>query len=177
MLNKVVLMGRLAREPELQHTRQGVPVCTITLAVERDFADENGVREADFIDVVCWRGTAEFVSRWFRKGQLVAVEGRLSTRRWKDRYEQNRVAVEVIAESVYFAEKAERDGQAAPQQSAAPAAPQRGSRGPRQDLKPVDANRADVFRDEDGDYPGDLYRGGLPRGEFEELADDEDIPF
>jgi hypothetical protein len=58
--------------------------------------------------------------------------------------------------------------------SAAPAAPQRGSRGPRQDLKPVDASRADVFRDEDGDYPGDLYRGGLPRGEFEELADDED---
>lgn len=106
MLNKTILMGRLTREPELQHTKTGVPVCTVTLAVERDFADENGVREADFIDVVCWRGTAEFVSRWFRKGLLVAAEGRLSTRRWKDKYEQNRVAVEVVAESVYFAEKA-----------------------------------------------------------------------
>ena len=107
MLNSVQLMGRLTREPELKHTRSGTAVCTITLAVDRDYVDENGVREADFIDVVTWRGTAEHVCRWFRKGLLVAVTGRLQSRRWQDQYNQSRVSWEVIAESVYFAERAD----------------------------------------------------------------------
>lgn len=72
MLNNIIIMGRLTREPELKTTQAGKSVCTITLAVERDFADPNGVREADFIDVVCWRHTAEFVAKWFRKGQLIS---------------------------------------------------------------------------------------------------------
>ena len=114
MLNKTILMGRLTRDPELKRTKAGVAVCTITLAVDRDFRDENDVREADFIDVVAWRGTAELVARYFRKGLLVAVEGRLQSRRWKDKFEQNRVSLEVIADSVYFAERADTHKAAAP---------------------------------------------------------------
>ena len=106
MLNRVVLMGRLTRDPELRYTPQNVPVCTITLAVERAFVRQGEQRETDFIDVVAWRQTAEFVSKYFRKGLLVAVEGRLQSRKWKDKYEQNRVSFEVVADNVYFAERA-----------------------------------------------------------------------
>ena len=112
MLNRVVLMGRLTRDPELRYTPQNVPVCTITLAVERAFVRQGEQRETDFIDVVAWRQTAEFVSKYFRKGLLVAVEGRLQSRKWKDKYEQNRVSFEVVADNVYFAERAnDRSGE------------------------------------------------------------------
>ena len=106
MLNRVVLMGRLTRDPELRYTPQNVPVCTITLAVERSYTPQGAQRETDFIDVVAWRQTAEFVSKYFRKGLLVAVEGRLQSRKWKDKFEQNRVSFEVVADNVYFAERA-----------------------------------------------------------------------
>lgn len=106
MLNRVVLMGRLTRDPELRYTPQNVPVCTITLAVERAFVRQGEQRETDFIDVVAWRQTAEFVSKYFRKGLLVAVEGRLQSRKWKDKFEQNRISFEVVADNVYFAERA-----------------------------------------------------------------------
>lgn len=170
MLNKICLMGRLTREPELKHTQGGVAVCTITFACERDFVGQDGRREADFIDVVCWRGTAELVARWFRKGLLVAVEGRLQSRKWADQYGQNRTGWEVVADSVYFAERTERDGMTGgqsaenngpPHQSAPPtASPQRGSH-----------ERADI----QADYAGDLYQ--LPQDDFAGLDDDEDIPF
>ena len=173
MLNSISIMGRLTREPELKHTQGGVAVCTITLAVERDFVGQDGRREADFIDVVCWRGTAELVARWFRKGLLVAVEGRLQSRKWADQYGQNRTSWEVVADSVYFAERAERaerdgmtGGQRAenngpPHQSpAGDSFPSRGSHG-----------AADV----QADYTGDLYQ--LPQDDFARLDEDEDIPF
>ena len=111
MLNRVILMGRLTHAPELKYTQSGTPVCTISLAVERSYAGPDGKREADFIDVVCWRHTAEFVARYFRKGLLVAIEGRLSMRRWTDKQGNNRVAHEVIADSVYFAERAQQGAQ------------------------------------------------------------------
>lgn len=111
MLNRVILMGRLTHAPELKYTVSNVPVCTISLAVERSYAGADGKHEADFIDVVCWRHTAEFVSRYFRKGLLVAVEGRLSMRRWTDKQGNNRVEHEVIADSVYFAERAQQGAQ------------------------------------------------------------------
>lgn len=104
MLNRVVLMGRLTHDPDIRYTPAGVPVSTITLAVERNYAPQGGQRETDFFDVVCWRQTAEFVKSYFSKGQLIAVEGRLQTRRWKDKYDQNRVTCEIQADSVYFAE-------------------------------------------------------------------------
>ena len=106
MLNRVVLMGRLTRDPELRSTPQNVPVCTITLAVERAFVRQGEQRETDFIDVVAWRQTAEFVSKYFHKGLLVAVEGKLQSRKWKDKFDQNRVSFEVVADNVYFAERA-----------------------------------------------------------------------
>ena len=161
MLNRIVIMGRLTRDPELKFTKANVPVCTITLAVERNFRDSNDVRDVDFIDVVGWRGTAELICRRFRKGLLVAVDGRIQTRHWQDGYDQKRVTVEVVAESVYFAE---RTGNETPHQSPAATASPQGeakrarSHGPRQDLKPVDIRYANVETDEyPGDYSGDLY--------------------
>ncbi len=99
MLNKVVLMGRLTGEPELRHTQTNLPVASFTLAVSRSFSRSD---ETDFIDIVTWRTQAEFVSKWFHKGQLVAVAGRLQTRVWKDKEGNNRKSFEVIADEVAF---------------------------------------------------------------------------
>lgn len=104
MLNVVVLMGRLTADPELKYTQSNTPVCSFTLAVERIFAKAGEQREADFIDIVTWRNTAEFVSKYFRKGQLVAVNGSLQTRSYEDRNGNRRKAVEVVADNVHFAE-------------------------------------------------------------------------
>lgn len=102
MLNKVMIMGRLGRDPELKRTQSGTAVAAFSLAVDRDFKSQNGERETDWIDVVAWRNTAEFVSKYFSKGRVAVVEGRLQTRKWKDKDGNNRVSVEVIAENVYF---------------------------------------------------------------------------
>lgn len=102
MLNRITLMGRLTRDPELRYTQSEIPVARFSLAVERNYAND-GKRETDFFDVVAWRGTGEFVSKYFTKGQLVCVEGRLQRRLWKDKDGNNRYAFEVIAESAYFA--------------------------------------------------------------------------
>ena len=107
MLNKVVLMGRLTAEPELRHTSTNIPVTSFTLAVGRDFSKTD---ETDFIDIVTWRNQAEFVSKYFHKGQLVAVAGRLQGRTWQDREGNNRRTFEVIADEVHFAEPKRSDG-------------------------------------------------------------------
>ena len=104
MLNKVILMGRLTADPELRYTKSEVPVTAFSLAVNRDFKGQNGEAPVDFIDIVCWRHTAEFASNYFRKGQQVAVCGQLQTRTWQDKEGHNRKSIEVVAESVYFAE-------------------------------------------------------------------------
>lgn len=109
MLNKVVLQGRFAGDPELRHTQNGVAVATFRLAVTRDFKEKDGERKADFISVVCWRGTAEFVSRFFQKGSLAVVEGRLQVRDYTDRDGNKRFVTEVIADNVYFSESRKRD--------------------------------------------------------------------
>ena len=103
MLNKIFLQGRLTRDPELRHTNSGTPVATFTLAVDRDFKDkETGEKKADFINVVAWRQTGEFVSRFFNKGRMAVVEGRLQMRDYTDRDGNKRTAAEVVADSVYF---------------------------------------------------------------------------
>lgn len=104
MLNQVSIMGRLTRAPELRHTQAGMPVAAFTLAVERDFKDGNGDKQTDFIDIVAWRQTGEFVSKYFTKGQMAAVSGRLQIREWTDREGSKRRSAEVIADHVYFAE-------------------------------------------------------------------------
>lgn len=103
-LNQVVLMGRLTRDPELKSTQSGVDVTTFTLAVDRSYAKAGTERETDFLDCVAWRGTAEFVSRYFKKGMQVAVTGRIQTRKWKDQNDQKRVSVEVVVDEAFFAD-------------------------------------------------------------------------
>lgn len=104
MLNHITLMGRLTRDPELRSTQSGTSVSSFTLAVDRDFKNDDGSRAVDFIDCVAWRHTAEFVSKYFRKGSMAAVSGRLQLRDWTDKDGTKRKTAEVVAESVYFAE-------------------------------------------------------------------------
>lgn len=112
MLNRIIIMGRLARDPELRRTQNGTPVASFRLAVDRDFKDKaTGERSTDWIDVVAWRATAEFVSRYFTKGRMAVVEGRLQMRDWTDKDGNKRIAAEVVAENVYFGDS-KRDGDA-----------------------------------------------------------------
>ena len=111
MLNHIFIMGRLTRDPELRRTQSGTPVCTITLAVDRDFQSrDGGEKQTDFIDVVAWDQRAEFVTKYLGKGRLVVAEGSLQSRKWQDKNGQNRVSWEVRASNFYFADS-RRDGQ------------------------------------------------------------------
>ncbi len=167
MLNHIVIMGRLARDPELRHTQSGTPVASFRLAVDRDFKDKNtGERTTDWIDVVAWRGTGEFVSRYFSKGRMAVVEGRLQIREWTDKEGNRRTAAEVVADNVYFGDS-RRDGDGG------------GSYG------------NSSYGDRGGSYGGGSYGSrpsaspapadyGVPSGgdQFSELADDDgDLPF
>ena len=102
MLNQIVLMGRLTRDPELRRTGSGVAVASFTLAVDRDFKSQNGEKECDFIDIVAWRNTGEFVSKYFNKGSMAVVSGRLQIRNWTDKEGNKRRSAEVVADNVYF---------------------------------------------------------------------------
>lgn len=103
MLNHIVLMGRLTRDPELRRTGSGVAVATFSLAVDRDFGNSaTGEKETDFIDIVAWRNTAEFVSKYFTKGRMAVVSGRLQIRNWTDKEGNKRRSAEVVADNVYF---------------------------------------------------------------------------
>ena len=112
MLNHIVLMGRLTRDPELRRTGSGVAVATFSLAVDRDFGNSaTGEKETDFIDIVAWRNTAEFVSKYFTKGRMAVVSGRLQIRNWTDKEGNKRRSAEVIADNVYFGDsKPKEDG-------------------------------------------------------------------
>lgn len=134
MLNKIFIMGRLTRDPELRHTQTGTPVASFSLAVDRDFKDKTtGEKATDFIDVVAWRQTGEFVSKYFTKGRMAIVEGRLQLRDWTDKEGGKRRSAEVIADNVYFGDsKKDGDGGSsysgptggyAPPPAAAPSAP------------------------------------------------------
>lgn len=103
MLNHITIMGRLTRDPELRYTQNQTPVCSFTVAVDRDYSGGNGQqRETDFIDCVAWRGTGEFVSKYFQKGRMIVVSGRLQSRKWQDREGNNRTSWEINADSCYF---------------------------------------------------------------------------
>ena len=110
MLNHIVIMGRLTRDPELRTTQSGVSVTSFTVAVDRDFGGrDGGEKQTDFIDCVAWRQTGEFISKYFTKGRMAVVSGRLQSRKWEDRDGNKRVSWEVVADNVYFGE-ARRDG-------------------------------------------------------------------
>lgn len=110
-LNKIIIMGRMTRDPELRHTQSGAAVASFTLAVDRDFKDkQTGEKGVDFIDVVVWRNTAEFVSKYFDKGRMAVAEGRLQMRDWTDKDGNKRRSAEVLAENVYFADSKRESG-------------------------------------------------------------------
>ena len=122
MLNRIILMGRLTRDPELRHTQAGTPVASFSLAVDRDFRSrDGGERTTDFIDIVAWRNTAEFVSKYFTKGRMAVVEGRLQIRDWTDRDGGKRRSAEVVADNIYFGDS-KRDGDSGGSGFARPAA-------------------------------------------------------
>ena len=145
MLNHIVLMGRLVRDPELRHTQSGTAVASFSLAVDRDFKDRNtGEKATDFIDIVAWRQTAEFVSRYFTKGRMAVVEGRLQIRDWTDKEGGKRRSAEVIADNVYFGDS-KRDAEASGAYAPPTAAPSGGYGAP------SGGQFADV--DDDGELP------------------------
>ena len=113
MLNHIVLMGRLTADPMLRRTSSGTAVAEFTLAVDRDYGKDSG-KETDFITCVAWRGTAEFVSKYFSKGQMAVVSGRLQIRRWDDKDGKKQRSAEVVAENVYFGETKKRDAYQGP---------------------------------------------------------------
>ena len=132
MLNTVALQGRLVSDPELKTTNSGVSVVSFTLAVDRDY-QTNGERQTDFINIVAWRGTAEFISRYFGKGRMIVVQGSLYSRKWQDKDGNNRIAWEVQADKVYFGDskKEASGGDHADSGATAPAA------NPEQDFVPL----------------------------------------
>ena len=152
MLNRIVIMGRLVADPELRTTPSGVTVATVRLAVDRDFRNkQTGERETDFINVVAWRQTAEFMSRYFAKGRMAVVEGRLQIRPYTDRDGNKRTAAEVVAENVYFGDS-RRDGDsgsyAPPPFAQSAPAPSSGAY-----AAPAGEDQFAELSDDDGDLP------------------------
>lgn len=121
MLNNIVLQGRLTRSPEMKATASGNSCATFTLACEQDYKNKNGERDTDYFDVVAWRGTADFVQRYFSKGQMAVVSGRLQTRQWTAEDGGKRKTVQIVADNVYFCGR-ENSGQATEQATEQPAA-------------------------------------------------------
>ena len=131
MLNRVILMGRLVVDPELKTTPSGISVTSFRIAVERSYAKAGEERQTDFINIVCWRNTAEFVCKYFPKGSLIALEGQLQTRSYQDKDGTTRYMVEVLADKVSFTgekqDKQENKPQSYPKQTGAPVAYSNGS--------------------------------------------------
>ncbi len=162
MLNRIIIMGRLVRDPELRTTQSGVSVTSFTLAVDRDFKNrDSGEKSTDFIDVVAWRQTAEFICKYFGKGRMAVAEGRLQIRDWKDRDGNNRRSAEVVADNVYFADSKRdsaggSDSYGAPPAYGAPAAPAYGgsqSYGGGYGAPAGDSSGFAEIDDQDGDLP------------------------
>ncbi|MBQ7541835.1 MAG: single-stranded DNA-binding protein [Clostridia bacterium] len=152
MLNCAVIMGRLVADPELRTTASGISVTSFTVAVERSFVRQGEERQADFIDVVAWRQTAEFVSRYFRKGSMIAVQGAIQTRKYEDRNGNKRTAVEIVADNVSFCgSKSESGTSGGNARYEEPARPQNQSAAP-------------------------AYASGST-GDFGDIQDDDELPF
>ena len=155
MLNHIVIMGRLTRDPEIRYTQSQTPVASFSLAVERDFGGKDGgEKQTDFIDCVAWRQTAEFVSKYFTKGSMAVVSGRLQIRDWTDREGGKRRSAEVVADNVYFGESKRRDGG----DTSRPAAPSASAPAHRSsyggyDNVPQGGSAFSELDDDDGDLP------------------------
>jgi single-strand DNA-binding protein len=162
MLNKVFLMGRLTRDPELRFTQTNVPVVSFTLAVDRSYRSKTDQQITDFIDIVAWRSTAEFISKWFSKGRMMVVAGSLQIRTWQDRDGNNRRTAEVVADEVYFGDSKRFDGE-------------EGRYAPQSQGTPFTVPAGDGSS---GDSTPDHKSYSLPASDFEEISDDDDeLPF
>ena len=146
MLNRVVLMGRLTADPELRTTGSGRSVSGFSLACDRSFVRQGAERETDFFDIVVWGTTAEFVCKYFTKGQQVAVSGRLQSRRWRDKDDRPRVSIEVVADEVFFAEGRRQSS------NSGDFAPPRGERALASDPAPRFNDQPDPLPDNDDDF-------------------------
>ena len=155
MLNHIVIMGRLTRDPELRYTNSNIPVASFSVAVDRDFGrGENGERQTDFINCVAWRQTGEFVSKYFTKGSMIVVSGRLQIRDYTDRDGNRRNAAEVVADNVYFGESRRRDDGDAPRTGSSYGAPS--STSPQESYGQTGRNSRSTFdelSDDDGELP------------------------
>ncbi|MCI8653535.1 MAG: single-stranded DNA-binding protein [Angelakisella sp.] len=149
MFNKAILIGRLTADPELKQTTSGIYLVNFQIAVDRRFKGQDGERKADFITIVCWRQQAEFVSKYFHKGDAIGIEGTIQTRNYEDRQGNKRTAVEVVADNVFFV-GGKSSGSAGPAMQAVPATP---------------APAAPV-----------AYSSGAA-SDFEEVETDNDLPF
>lgn len=168
MLNKIVVMGRLTRDPELRRTQSGLSVTSFSVACDRDFKSQSGEKETDFIDIVAWRTTAEFVCKYFSKGRMAVVEGRLQIRDWQDNNGNKRRSAEIVADNVYFGDS-KRDGDSGgyPQGGYAPQGgyPQRGPS--------YGAPGGSSYGAASGCYPASDYGG-----DFAEVSEDDgELPF
>ena len=152
MLNHITVMGRLTRDPELRRTQSGTPVASFSIACDRDYKDKaTGERPTDFLDIVAWRTTGEFVSKYFSQGRMAVVSGRLQMRDWTDKEGNKRRSAEIVAENIYFGDSKTKEDQEPPASVGGP----------------VEAAGGDPF-------------GGLPGGfapNFGETADDGSLPF
>ena len=182
MLNRITIMGRLTRDPELRYTQNQIPVCSFSVAVERDIAKEDGTRDVDFIDVTAWRHTGEIVSQHFNKGRMIAVDGKLQSRKWTDRDGNNRTSWEIIAESVYFCgdkQQTAEDGQPAPAEPQQ--TPKYQTAAPQYQAQPTTTSQqpAQMSMQQPPQQSG--YRKGWATGPLPEVTDfselDEDNPF
>lgn len=148
MLNSISILGRLTRDPELRHTQSGNAVCTITVAVDRDFQPKDGEKQTDFFDVVLWRHKAEFVSKYFSKGRMICVKGSMQSRKWVDKNENNRISWELQADEVYFGGD-----------------------------KSSSNSGGESYGDAYGDAYGDSYSEPSENSGFSEIEEDGELPF
>lgn len=138
MINKAILMGRLTRDPELRHTGSGTPVCSFSIAIDNGYGEN---RQTDFINCVAWNKTAEFVNKYFAKGRMIIVDGRISTRTWEGQDGKKNYATEVIANQVSFGDSKKEQQASEPSQSAEPTALPEGE--PDDEFVPLGASKGD----------------------------------
>ena len=170
MYNRIILIGRLVAEPELRQTPSGTSVCSFRIAVQRSFAPRGGERQTDFFDIVAWQQRGEFVTRFFHKGNMIGVEGRLETREYTDRNNQQRRAYEVIADNLFFVESRPAASAATGNSFTGNAPASGGSYGSYGNPAPAPSAPANSGSASTTFASGDF-------GDFQEIDSDEDLPF
>ena len=161
MLNHIIIMGRLTKDPELRYTQSGIPVASFTVAVDRDYAPQGAQRETDFIDCVAWKQNGEFAHKYFHRGSMIVVEGNLQSRKWTDRNNQNRVSWEVNVIRSYFGESRRDDNRSD------------GYAGGEPQYTPPQPPKTAGYGAQGTPYQEQAYQQSM----YEELEDDGELPF